>query len=71
MKVKCKLVKELPDGSAIIMVDADAEAREMLIAHGFVDIVKEIVKQSKKYISKENVTNLTKTPVKKVVRKKK
>lgn len=68
MKVKCKLVKELPDGSAIIMVDADAEAREMLIAHGFVDIVKEIVKQSKKYISKENVTKLTKTPTKKIRR---
>jgi hypothetical protein len=68
MKVKCKLVKELPDGSAIIMVDADAEAREMLIAHGFVDIVKEIVKQSKKYISKENVTKLTKTPAKKTRR---
>jgi hypothetical protein len=68
MKVKCKLVKELPDGSAIIMVDADAEAREMLIAHGFVGIVKEIVKQSKKYISKENVAKLTKTPAKKTRR---
>ena len=59
MKVKTKLVKELPDGSAIIMVDADAEAREMLIAHGFVDIVKKIVKESKTYINKKEVAKIT------------
>lgn len=59
MKVKCKVVKELPDGSALIMVDADAEAREMLIAHGFVDIVKKIVKESKTYINKKEVAKIT------------
>jgi hypothetical protein len=65
MKIKTKLVKELPDGSAIIMVDADTEAREMLIAHGFVDLVKKVVKESKTYINKKEVAKLTAKKTKK------
>jgi hypothetical protein len=55
MEIKCKMIKELPDGSAIITVDLDEDAKEFLIGEGFLTIVKRSLASSESYVPKEKV----------------
>jgi F0F1-type ATP synthase epsilon subunit len=73
MDIKCKLIKELDDGSAIVTIEMDEEAKEWLIGEGFITVLQEAIKISKTYISDADLKKHTakKTPVKKVIRKKK
>jgi hypothetical protein len=53
MDIKCKLIKELPDGSAIITMDMDEEAKDWLIGEGFVAVLKEAITHSKSLVTPE------------------
>ena len=53
MKISCKLLKELDDGSAIISIEMDEEAKEWLIGEGFLVVMQEAIKNSKSYVSPE------------------
>jgi len=68
MKISCKLIKELDDGSAIVSIELDQEAKDWLIGEGFTVIMKEAIKMSKTYVSPEMLKKAKKTP-KKTTRK--
>jgi hypothetical protein len=53
MEIKCKMIKELPDGSAIITIDLDEDAKEFLISEGFLAVVKRSLASSESYVPKE------------------
>jgi hypothetical protein len=59
MKIQCKLIKELPNGSAIVSIEMDEEAKDWLIGEGFIVVLKESLKRSKTYISEADVKKLT------------
>lgn len=74
MDIKCKLIKELDNGSAIVSIEMDEEAKDWLIGEGFITVLKESLKNSKTYISADDVKRITakkKAPAKKTIRKKK
>ena len=68
MKISCKLIKELDDGSAIVSIELDQEAKDWLIGEGFTVIMKEAIKMSKTYVSPEMLKKAKKAP-KKTTRK--
>lgn len=51
MEIKCKMIKELPDGSAIVTIDLDEDAKEFLIGEGFLVVIKRALESSESYIS--------------------
>ena len=51
MDIKCKLIKELPDGSAIVTMEMDEEAKDWLIGEGFVAVLKEAITHSKSLVT--------------------
>lgn len=51
MEIKCKVIKELPDGSAIVTIDLDEDAKEFLIGEGFLVVIKRALESSQSYIS--------------------
>jgi hypothetical protein len=59
MNIKCKLIKELSDGSAIVSIEMDEEAKDWLIGEGFITVLKESLKNSKTYISKDDIKKIT------------
>jgi hypothetical protein len=59
MDIKCKLIKELDNGSAIVSIEMDEEAKDWLIGEGFITVLKESLKNSKTYISEDDVKRLT------------
>lgn len=72
MKISCKLIKELDDGSAIVSIELDQEAKDWLIGEGFTVIMKEAIKMSKTYVSPEMLEKAKKVPNKgKTIPKKK
>jgi hypothetical protein len=48
MEIKCRMVKELDDGSAIIEVTYDREAHEFLMQQGLLKTIQEALKMEKK-----------------------
>jgi hypothetical protein len=46
MDIQVKMIKELPDGSAICTLDMDDEAKEFLIGEGFLTILKRSLETS-------------------------
>ncbi len=64
MKISCKLIKELDDGSAIVSIELDQEAKDWLIGEGFTVIMKEAIKMSKTYVSPEMLGKAKKAPKK-------
>jgi len=72
MEIKCKLIKELEDGSAIVSMEMDVEAKDWLIGEGFTAVLKEAFKMSKTYVSPEMLEKAKKVPKKgKTIPKKK
>ena len=72
MKISCKLIKELEDGSAIVSMEMDVEAKDWLIGEGFIAVLKEAIKMSKTYVSPEMLEKAKKVPKKsKTIPKKK
>lgn len=59
MDIKCKLIKELDNGSAIVSIELDEEAKDWLIGEGFITVLKESLKNSKTYISADDVKRIT------------
>lgn len=59
MDIKCKLIKELDNGSAIVSIEMDEEAKDWLIGEGFITVLKESLKNSKTYISADDVKRIT------------
>jgi len=57
--IKCKLIKELPTGGAIVSIELDEEAKDWLIGEGFITVLKESLKRSKSYISEADVKKHT------------
>ena len=47
------MIKELPDGSAIVTIDLDEDAKEFLIGEGFLTVVKRSLASSESYVPKE------------------
>ena len=68
MKISCKLIKELDDGSAIVSMEMDVEAKDWLIGEGFIAVLQEVIKMSKTYVSPEMLKKAKKAP-KKTTRK--
>ena len=62
MEIKCKLIKELEDGSAIITIEMDEEAKEFFIGEGFIAALKKAIKMSKTYVSPEMLKKLKRHP---------
>jgi len=69
MEIKCKMIKELPDGSAIITVDLDEDAKEFLIGEGFLTVVKRSLTSSESYISPADQKKLEVKPKAKAKKK--
>ena len=66
------MIKELDDGSAIVSIELDQEAKDWLIGEGFTVIMKEALKMSKTYVSPEMLEKAKKVPKKsKTIPKKK
>lgn len=59
MELKCKLIKELPTGGAIVSLEMDEECKDWLIGEGFTVVLQESLKNSKTYISKADVKKAT------------
>lgn len=59
MDIKCKLIKELDNGSAIVSIEMDEEAKDWLIGEGFITVLKESLKNSKTYISSDDIKRIT------------
>jgi hypothetical protein len=55
VEIKCKLIKELDNGSAIVSIEMDEEAKDWLIGEGFTVVLQESLKNSKTYISPADV----------------
>lgn len=53
MDIKCKLIKELDNGSAIVSIEMDEEAKDWLIGEGFITVLKEALKNSKTRVTPE------------------
>lgn len=53
MDIKCKLIKELPDGSAIVSLDIDEEAKDWLLGEGFITVLKVAIANSKTHVKPE------------------
>jgi hypothetical protein len=53
MKIQSKLIKELPDGSAIVSLDMDEEAKDWLLGEGFIFVLKEAIALSKTRVKPE------------------
>ena len=53
MDIKSKLIKELPDGSAIVSLDMDEEAKDWLLGEGFIFVLKEAIARSKTRVKPE------------------
>jgi hypothetical protein len=53
MDIKSKLIKELPDGSAIVSLDMDEEAKDWLLGEGFIFVLKEAIALSKTRVKPE------------------
>ena len=74
MEIKCKLLKELDGGGAIVSIDMDQEAKDWLISEGFIKVLGESLKNSKTYISEADVKRIvakkTKPKVGRIVPKK-
>lgn len=63
------MIKELPDGSAIITVDLDEDAKEFLIGEGFLTVVKRSLTSSESYISPADQKKLEVKPKAKAKKK--
>jgi hypothetical protein len=59
MNIKCKLLKELDNGGAIVSMELDEDAKDWLIGEGFITVLKESLKNSKTYISADDVKRIT------------
>jgi hypothetical protein len=59
MNIKCKLLKELDNGGAIVSMELDEDAKDWLIGEGFIKVLQESLKNSKTYISADDVKRLT------------
>lgn len=59
MELKCKLIKELPTGGAIVSLEMDEECKDWLIGEGFTVVLQESLKNSKTYISPADVKKAT------------
>ena len=55
MEIKVKKLLEQDDGSAIVLLDMDEEAKEFFIGEGFLAVLKLSLGMSKSYISPEDV----------------
>jgi hypothetical protein len=53
MDIKSKLIKELPDGSAIVSLEMDEEAKDWLLGEGFIFVLKEAIARSKTRVKPE------------------
>ena len=53
MKIQSKLIKELPDGSAIVSLEIDEEAKDWLLSEGFIAVLKEAIALSKTNVTPE------------------
>jgi hypothetical protein len=69
MEIKCKMIKELPDGSAIVTIDLDEDAKEFLIGEGFLTVVKRSLASSESYISPADQKKLEVNPKAKAKKK--
>ena len=58
MEIQCKMIKELPDGSAIVTIDLDEDAKEFLIGEGFLVVIKRALAASETYISPDKQAKL-------------
>ena len=50
MDITVKIIKELEDGSAIVSIDMDKDAKEYLIGEGFLAIIERALKSSESVI---------------------
>lgn len=64
MDLKVKLLKELPDGSAIVSLDMDEEAKDFFLGEGFVSVLKQSLEYSKTHVKPE-MLKVTKIKAKK------
>lgn len=71
MEIQCKMLKELPDGSAIVTIDLDEDAKEFLIGEGFLVVIERALALSKSYISPADQEKLEIKPKPKARAKKK
>lgn len=63
------MIKELPDGSAIVTIDLDEDAKEFLIGEGFLTVVKRSLTSSESYISPADQKKLEVKPKTKAKKK--
>ena len=50
MDITVKMIKELEDGSAIVSIDMDKDAKEYLIGEGFLAVIKCALENSESHV---------------------
>ena len=50
MDITVKIIKELEDGSAIVSIDMDKDAKEYLIGEGFLAIIERALENSESHV---------------------
>ena len=65
MDITVKMIKELEDGSAIVSIDMDKDAKEYLIGEGFLVVIERALKSSESVIKEGMLDVIEVTPKKK------
>jgi len=53
MNVTVEMIKELPDGSALCVLELDKEAVQFLIGEGFLAVIRRALDSSESYVKPE------------------
>jgi hypothetical protein len=65
MDITVKMIKELEDGSAIVSIEMDKDAKEYLIGEGFLVVIERALKSSEVVIKEGMLEGIEVTPKKK------
>jgi len=70
MDIKVEKMKEMEDGSAIVWLEMDLEAKDFFIGEGFLAVLKRSIGYSDSYVKPEENENVKRAPKKKTKRSK-
>ena len=70
MEIKVEKMKELEDGSAIVWLEMDLEAKDFFIGEGFLAVLKRSIGDSDSYVNQKEMEDVERTLKKKTKRSK-
>ena len=70
MEIKVEKMKEMEDGSAIVWLELDLEAKDFFIGEGFLSVLKRSIGDSDSYVNQKEIEDVERTLKKKTKRSK-